>query len=344
MKALAPRIKLSSVLVSTGLTLAIVGVLTTQAQAQVSKPKDGFSGFVTVLAGVGSVESQFQTDSDNRVNSSLNSSGDRNTFFAPAFPFELAFMVSDWDTQFFAGIPFENLREGNFFQSEIGARHWFADNTRFAASILLPSFIANETWSDPFLLNAPRQETDLDTLGFKLRADNIAGSAWGLRYEYRNSEVYNEQSGQSQGLTSAQLQLLRRDADRHRLTVTYTMPLTDGWVLRPALRYILADAEGDSNSFNAIQPEVGILYDSDSFSFSADLLFETRWFDEDNPLFGKARDDSIYRATLAFGYKQPFGWENIRFEIIGSASYSDSDIDFYDSKGFFLGSGFTYAF
>jgi hypothetical protein len=314
------------------------------AQAQEARPSEGFSGFVSALVGVAEVESQFQTDDDNRVTTSLFSSGDSATVPAFAVPFELAYMVTDWNTQFFVGIPGENLREGSFFQWEIGARYWLQDNTRLALSFLPPSLASAETWSDPFLVKSPRQKTDIDSLGFKLRADNIAGSRFGLRYEYLNREIDNEQSGQSLMLTPAQLQLLDRDTTFHRFTVTYAHPLGDGWWLRPALRYVFADAEGDSNSFNAIRPEIGVFYGAETFDFSANFVYEAQWFDEDNPIFSKARDDSLYRATVAYGYKEPFGWENFRFEVIGSAALSDSDISFYDTKAFLLLSGLTYSF
>jgi hypothetical protein len=314
------------------------------AQAQQGKPDGGFSGFVSVLLGVAEVESQFQTDDDNRINTSLSSSGESSTVFAPAVPFELAYMVSDWNTQFYAGIPVENLREGAFFQWEAGARYWLADNTRLSASLVAPNLIVDETWSDPFLLNAPRSKTDIDSLGFKVRADNIAGSHWGLRYEFQNKEIDNEQSGQSLALSQSQLRLLERDANLHRVTATYAWPLGDGWWLRPALRYELADADGDSNSYNALRPEVGFFYGTPSYDLSIDLSYESRWFDKDNPIFGKARDDSTYRVTAAFGYKQPFGWEHFRFDVIGSFAYGDSDIDFYDNQLFYVGSGLTYTF
>jgi hypothetical protein len=318
--------------------------LSFEAHAQQGRPQEGFSGFVSVLGGVAEVESQFQTDDDNRVTTSLTSSGESSTLFAPAVPFEVAYMVSDWNTQFFAGIPVENLREGAFFQWEAGARYWLSDNTRLTASILPPSFILDETWSDPFLVNSPRSKTDIDSIGFKLRADNIAGTRWGLRYEFLNKEIDNEQSGQSLALTPNQLKLLERDANQHRFTATYAHALGEGWWLRPALRYEFSDADGDSNSYNGLRPELGIFYGAARFDMSLNLSYEARWFDEDNPIFGKARDDSLYRATLAFGYKQPFGWENFRFDVIGTAAYGDSDISFYDSKVFYVGSGLTYTF
>lgn len=336
----------ASALASSACLLSALGLIafTVTAHAQQGRPQEGFSGFVSVLVGVAEVESQFQTDDDNRVTTSLSSSGESSTLFAPAVPFEVAYMLSDWSTQFYAGIPAENLREGSFFQWEAGARYWLSDNTRLTASLLPPSFILDETWSDPFLLNSPRSKTDIDSIGFKLRADDIAGTRWGLRYEFLNKEIDKEQSGQSLALSPSQLQLLERDANLHRFTATFAHPLGDGWWLRPALRYEFADADGDSNSYNGLRPELGFFYGAARYDMSLNLAYEARWFDEDNPIFGKARDDSIYRATLAFGYKQPFGWESFRFDVIGSAAYGDSDISFYDTRAFYIGSGLTYTF
>ena len=326
------------------ISLFLLTPLPGSAKAQERKPPDGFSGFVTFLAGAAEVESQFQTDSGNRVNNSLASSGESTTFIVPMVLFDIGYMVADWQAQFFVGIPSDNVREGEFFHLEVGVRHWLSDNTKLTASIVPAVLIPDETWSDPFLLGSPRQETDIDAKGIKLRADNIAGSMWGVRYEFLNWDIDNERSGQSLPLTPGQRQLLARDADYHRLTATYTVSLGDSWFVRPALRYVYADADGDSNSYNAIRPEIGVLYDNPAYDFSVNAQVEKRWFDEDNPIYGKARDDTLYKATVAYGYKKPLGWEQMRLEFLATAAYGDSDIDFYDSKFLYLGSGLTYFF
>jgi hypothetical protein len=324
--------------------LTALALSTGDAVAQQGRPEDGFSGFVSVILSVGQVESQFNTDSDNRVTNSLSSSGDSTTVFVPLVPFELAYMKSDWNTQFYAGIPVENLREGNFFQAEAGLRYWLPDNTRLSVAFLAPPFLPEETWSDPFLVGAPRNDTDIDALGFKLRADNIGGSPWGLRYEFVNWDIDNEQSGVALGLTAAQQNALRRDANIHRFTATYAMPIGGGWWLRPALRYTYTDAEGDSNSYNGVRPELGLAQFTPDYDLSLNVLYRHRWFDQSNPVFGDKRDDDLYKAVAAFALKQPFGLENVRLELFGSAAIGDSDINFYDTEAFIVGTGVTYTF
>ncbi len=314
------------------------------AWSQQRRPADGFSGFVSAIFGVAEAESQFNTDSDNKVTNSLSSNGKSTTQFVPFVPFELAYMKSDWNLQFYAGIPVENLREGNLFQAEAGLRYWLPDNTRITAAVVAPPFLPEETWSDPFLVGAPRNDTDIDAIGIKLRADEISGSPWGLRYEFTQWDIDNEQSGASLGLTPAQLNSLRRDADFHRFTATYALPLSDGLWLRPALRYTFSDAEGDSNSYHGLRPEIGIAKFTSDYDFSLNFVYRHRWFDESNPVFGEKRDDDLYRAMAAFGLRQPFGLQNVRLEFFASASYVNSEITFYDSEILFVGTGLTYSF
>jgi hypothetical protein len=326
------------------LLLSAAALAPDAAWSQQRQPADGFSGFVSAIFGVAEAESQFNTDSDNKVTNSLSSNGKSTTIFVPFIPFELAYMKSDWNMQFYGGIPVENLREGNLFQAEVGLRYWLPDNTRLSAAVVAPPFLPEETWSDPFLVGAPRKETDIDALGFKLRADDIAGSTWGLRYEFTRWDIDNEQSGASLALTQEQLNSLRRDSDFHRFTATYALPLSDGLWLRPALRYTYSDAKGDANSYSGLRPEIGLAGFTPDYDFSVNLIYRHRWFDESNPVFGEKRDDDLYRAVAAFGLRQPFGLQNVRLEFIASASYENSGISFYDSNVLFLGTGLTYTF
>lgn len=334
--------------VLTALILGLSGA--GSAHGQYAMPEDGLSGFVTVMPGVASIESQFQTDDDNRVTTDLSNSGDSTTEVVPLILGEARYTVTDWRLQVYAGLPIENVREGNFLQAEIGGRYWLGDGTRLSAAFLPQPLVRDETWSEPFVTNAPRQKTDFDVWGIRLRADQIAGSMFGLRYEYGKADIDEEQSGQflaSQPgglLTQGDVESLRRDADFHRVTATYSYRLSERWWLRPALRYSFSDADGESNGFDGIRPELGILYVSNDFDSSLNLLYEHRWFDKSNPVFGRKRDDDSYRAIFAFGYKRPFDWEDFRWEIFAVYSRQDSDVEFYDSEAMVLGTGLTYQF
>lgn len=313
-------------------------------------PADGFSGFVTLLTGYVSVKSQFSTDGENRETSSLNSSGQTVDSFVVAPLFEVAYAVGDWRTQVYAGLPVENIREGTFFQQEVGVRHWLSDGTRLTAAFLPWPVIAQKTWQDPFVVDEGRKRTDVDALGVKLEAERIAGSNFGLRYRFVHRDIDDEDSGEflsglpGSALTDGDVRNLRRDADTHQGTLSYAYALGRGLLLRPALRYTYADADGGAHSFQGVRPEVGALFRTRSYDASLNLSYERSWFNEDNPIYGEKRDSSDYGAVLLFGYREPFGMRGVRAELIGAVNFADSEINFYDTRVMFVGAGATYTF
>lgn len=313
-------------------------------------PADGFSGFVTLLTGYVSVKSQFSTDGENRETSSLNSSGQTVDRVVAAPLFEVAYAVGDWRTQLYAGLPVENIREGTFFQQEVGVRHWLVDGTRLTAAFLPWPVVAQKTWQDPFVVDEGRKRTDVDALGVKLDAERIAGSNFGLRYRFVHRDIDDEDSGEFLGglpgstLTDGDIRNLRRDADTHQGTLSYAHAIGRGLLLRPALRYTYADADGGANSFHAVRPELGALFRTRSYDASVNLSYERSWFNQDNPIYGEKRDGNDYGAVLLFGYREPFGVRRVRAELIGAVNFADSQINFYDGRVMFIGAGATYSF
>lgn len=308
----------------------------------------GFSGFITPLVGYANVKSQFHTDGNNRRTSSLNSSGQTSSNAVVGALFELRYTFLEARTEVYGGIPAENIREGGFTQAEIGVRHWLGDGTRLSLGVLPEPIVPNKTWQDPFIVDGRRSRTNLDSIGLRARVDNILETRLGLRYEFVRQEVDDERSGSflasqpGNTLTQDDLDSLERDADFHRFTATYGFPITEQFFLRPGLRYTYGDADGDSNSFDAIRPELGMFYSGERFDTSLNLLYERSWFDEENPIYDDKRDANDFGATFLFGYKKPFGWESFRIDTIASFRKSDSDIDFYDARGSFISVGGTY--
>lgn len=337
--------------VATFLVAAAILGSAQQAGAQSpGMPESGFSGFVTVLGGYASVKSQFITDGENRETSSLNSSGQTVDTRVIAPLFELAYTVADWRTQFFVGLPAENIREGTFFQEEVGVRHWLPDGTQLKAALLPYPLLPQKTWQDPFVVDEGRKRSDIDSIGARFDADRIAGSNFGFRYQFLRRTIDKEDSGQflrdgpDASLSSGDVRNLRRDADIHQVTGRYTYGLSRNLFLRPSIRYGYSDASGGANSYHAIRPELGVFYRTDTFDTSVNLIYRHAWFNRDNPIYDEKRDSNDYGAVLLFGVRQLFGFESLRADFISSVGYSDSEINFYDSRVLFVGAGATYTF
>ena len=195
-----------------------------------------------------------------------------------------------------------------------------------------------------------RERTDVDALGFKLDAERIARTNFGLRYRFVHRSIDDEDSGAflrdlpGSTLTEGDVRDLRRDADTHQGTLSYARPIGRGLLLRPALRYTYADAEGSANSFHAVRPELGVLFRTPGYDASVNLSYERSWFNEDNPIYGEKRDGNDYGAVVLFGYREPFEVRNVRAELIGAVNFANSEINFYDGRVLFVGAGATYTF
>jgi len=332
------------------LTLGISGVTFGVANAQVRPPQSsGVSGFIAVLPGVANIESNLMVNDATRK---LDDLGSPDEDFNEAFPFitgELRYTFDDRRNQAYLGVPIENITEGTFFP-EIGYRHWLADGTRLNIAGLWQPIQPPRAWEDPFVVGQRRKQTNVDSFGAKLGAERILGTGFGLRYEYAFRELDDEQSGTflsaqpGSALDDGDLGLLERDANYHRFSANYRFALSDRLSLVPAFRYTLGDADGDSNSFDSYRPQFAILYDGDAIDFSATLSYEISEYDEDNPIFGDARDDETLGAFATASYNNIFGWRNVA--LVGQLIYlnGDSDVNFYDREIISAGVGFSYTF
>jgi hypothetical protein len=301
------------------------------------------------MPGVVNSKSQFNTDGENRETRNLDNSGNSVSNGVPIVLGEIHYSFADVRTQLYAGVPIDNIREGTFFP-EIGARHWLADGTRLSGALLWQPLMPPKTWQDPFVVGERRHRTDADSYGAKLGADNVAGSRVGLRYEFARNDLEQEESGRflfaqpGSTLDEGDLDNLRRDADYHRFTINYSLPISEAWSLIPAFRYTLGDAKGGSNSFHAYRPEIGLVYNAQPFLVSLNLLYERFDYRRDNPIFGEERDEDDWTAVLNAVWRQPWGLESFSLNALGLVTEGDSDITFYDNRTALLGLGATYSF
>jgi hypothetical protein len=311
--------------------------------------ESGFSGYIELFGVYSSSNSQLNTASGNRRTDSLDKSGDRVDRVRP-FPLGLiSYTFADIATQLYFGILPENVAEGQIL-FETGVRHDLKDGTMLRASVLPLLPLEQETWEDPFVVGQDRDKTDIETWGVKLVADNIAGSGLNLRGGMIRQRVKNERSGEflfSQPgglLTGDDLDDLDRDAYRYRLTTQYSMRIGSRLRLLPILRYIRNSAEGDSNSFHGLAPQLSLQYFDRSLQVALNATVNREWYDEDHPVFGKTRDDYRLGLFAIVGYRDPLGWKNFRIDWIGGTSKQESNIEFFEATSYLTGLGIGYVF
>ncbi|MCG8636494.1 MAG: DUF2860 domain-containing protein [Desulfobacterales bacterium] len=309
--------------------------------------KPGFSGYVSPIVGIEQSKSLSEvSDDDKRINS-LDQDAGSETEISPMLLWKMGYTLENGITRFYAGTPEENIVEGNFLL-EAGIRQKIGGTVLTAAWIPNVPLLDSEVWSDPFLLNRDRAETDQDAQAFKLEADSVFGSPVTLRYGYGTLDVDNEQSGAYHAsigaITSDDLSKLNRDSDFHLIQAMYTFSLGQGINIRPQFGYMIGDADGGANSFNRYRGEITVFYPLDKWVFFGNIHGAVYDYDETNPIFGRARKDDEYGFSMGVSYDAPFGWENISLDFLTGYENRDSNIKFYDSRSAMCAVGMSWSF
>jgi hypothetical protein len=325
------------------------GTLVCHAQDYERALQQGFSGYVEVLGAYLGNNSQFNTDGGNRRISSLDRSGEWVNEVRPLPLFLANYTFAAERTRLYAGVQPENVGRGQY-QMEIGLKHWLEGGTELSAAVIPVTPIAAETWEDPFVVGERRRRTDEDSWGISLAAKGIAGSGIGLGYEFARTDVENENSGRfllsqpGAGLTIADVDDLRRDADFHRMSLDYSHSVSRYFKLKPGIRYTYSQAEGKAMRFHGLGPELTIGYFRNRLRASVNLSCRIADYTDPHPVFGKRRRDHGAGVILSVGYRQPFGFENFRIDWFSAAMRTESNIAFYEATALISAVGLGYEF
>ncbi len=310
----------------------------------ISEPA-GWSGTINLNIGYVNGQNQFSTDDDNQVTSDLNNSG-QTVSSGLAYPLlTVNYTTTDLRNQFFLGNSRENLGRAQF-QYELGYRRMLSQRSKLTLAYFPELPLMNETWSDPYLTNVARQETEENYQGGRLRYEAIGDSPLTLEYIYAKRTLDKETSGHALfGANSTQAQALRREADLHRFIAEGFVPLSKKWIFTPALAYTTAKAQGSANDFKQYALRLNGLYRSGRHLLNLNAEYSYSKYSAGNPVFAnQTEQDDAYSLFAIYVYQQPFGWNNTIFNIIAGYNQSDSNISFYDSKGSLAAFGFGYQF
>ena len=319
-------------------------------QAQRPLPKEsGFSGYIELLGGVFSSDSQLNAESENAKTDSLDGPGERVNK-AQVVPLGLVnYTFAEARTQLYLGVLPENVAEGQI-QVEVGVRHDLADGTILRVSAVPVTPLEAETWSDPFVIGQDRVKTDIESYGFKLAVENILNSAFSLKLGLAKQKIDDEKSGTflisqpGSSLTPADLNSLDRDAGFFRLTGEYTHKITPRMHLKPILRYTRSDAEGGAYSFHGLTPQLSFQYFGNRFQTAVNGAVRVEDYDDTHPVFGKTRRDYNIGVFAIIGYRAPFGLKDFRVDWFNGLFKNYSNIDFYESTSLFSFLGLGYIF
>ncbi len=322
--------------------LCILSVLFGSALAIEPLPeKPGFSGFVSIGGGLISAKSNMIAGSSvsdigrARIDS-ITDSPESESDAVPNLSFELRYTLANTRTQLFAGTQLEDLVR---FDSaiQLGVRQRLAGANLLAVSYLF-SGTAARVWSDPYVANQERAETDRTSKGARLTWDRVFGTGLQLEYSKRRIELDDELSGISfLGLGAAEAALLRREGDQETLEILHWFPLGKKQRLAPALRFTRFDLDGKAMRNDRDTVQFTHVYSGERFTVVSNLAWGSADYDAVNPIYGKTRrDDLIGFGVTVFDRKLLPGkaWT----ALIAAAAYKEkSNIDFYESQISLLG-------
>ncbi len=328
---------------------ALLSGVATQSLAQRGLPEEqGWSGYIGLQAVNINTDSQFSTEDDNRVTDSFNSTGSSVSANQLAPLGIVRYTQPQWRTQFYAGLPPQNLSEGEFV-FEAGVRQQLPGGTILKAAYVPTPPVSGEAWADPYIINEPRRAVDEERTGFKLGVENLANYGIGIDYRYSDIEINEESSGlwlqqQGAGLGVDDIAALNRNGDFEELKLGVTFPLQRNLFLTPGLRWQSEDTDGAAVANDALRVQLTLFYNTDKHRVSANVFYEQTEHDDIHPVFDQIIDSDGYGSFVTYGYKEPFNWQNVSFDVLGLYSIEDANVTFYDRDLWLLGLGMSYTF
>lgn len=316
--------------------------LATSAQAVVINiPKEsGFSGYVNLGAGGLSVKSNTLASifsgkvdiGDKEIGSLNDSPNSSNGGAIPVINFEVSYTFGSTGTQVHVG----NLLE-DFLSMDMttiaGVRQDVGRAGQVGASYRGTS-IATEVWSDPYLTDAKRKDTDRTSDGFRLYWQQFMSSGLEFRYTYSEIDIDDEFSGQSLALTPEQRQLLDRQGDIDNFALLYEFSSEDRkHIVEPQLAYIDRDLDGDAMANDGVRASVNYIYQHDShWRWVANASYSDYDYKKANPIYDYKDKSNHYGASLSMFYTGAFGLKDWTFNATAGYYEKDNDLDFYDTE------------
>lgn len=331
------------------LTVLLSNLLATQATANSAPPAQALAGEAGWEFTLGmnlayrTGRSQLNTDDNNALNDDLNNNGQAisKTLIFPLASAKYTF--SELQTQIFINNSSEQISTSEL-QYELGIRHLFNNRSELTVAYFpqLPFF--NDAWEDPYLTGSARITTDEDAQGGRVALTRIAGSSITLKYAFALTAIENEQSGQSLGLDAKQLTLLQRDSLYQSVEIETMVSITPDVFFKPALQYTTRSADGEAHNFNQYGLQLSLLVFKGRHSLITTFNTGIKKFAVENPAFSQKQDTVNTGLFSVYSYAQALNWQPLSFNILAGYKKENSDIDFYDTKGFFTSTGLTYKF
>jgi hypothetical protein len=308
----------------------------------------GFSGFVNLGAGAGSIKSNFlarisgiDLDLSDDTISDLGSPDDEDLVL-PAVNVEAGYLFGNKKTRVSIGNDLSDFLQFDR-ATLLSLRHDFDTVGRMQLALLSTSAgLTTQVWADPYLTGSSRKNTDYTSDGARFTWDKIMGSEFELKASLRKREIDDEFSGDSLDLTPQERQLLDREGDVTRVELGYLVHVGEGrHLIRPSVAYVDRDLDGDAMAQDGYELTVSWVYSAESARFRWVNNASYASFDGDkvNPIFNEVNDSDRYAIASQMFFPKLFGLEKWTPNLSAIWADSDHDIDFNDASGWLVSAG-----
>lgn len=312
-------------------TLLALSVAAAPALAKLAD-EPGFSGEISINAGVTSSTSNFNTDADSKISSTNQKASSESSFLVAPLG-SIAYTFGEkLNQQVYTGTARDDVATGTVVL-EVGYKYQLESGMVIDAS-LLPTIMSGETWADPYNTSSARSKTDETGNAFRLKLESIAGSPFSLDMAYATKDVESDLVEDA----------LKRDADTFYLKGQYRQPISRTMMLVPSLIYQSSDADGDAASYEQFGGEVSLFGGMGRHQYALTAGYNQRSYDASSITFQKKRSDDNINLFAAYEYDQFMDWENWSFVSLAGYGTSNSNITFYDESQYIVSVGLNYKF
>ena len=200
------------------------------------------------------------------------------------------------------------------------------------AGLFSASAVETRVWENPYQLDGDRDDTELAVTGVRVVWDSVLDSGLQIRASLRERDLDEERSGQGSELNESERASLDRNGDIAQLELSYLFNVGTGHQLRPGIRVIDRDLDGDAMAQDGVSLGLVHQYAGNGVIWQGELSYAQLDADATNPVFDKKNDMDRVIFIGALLFPGAFGWEKWIPNLSVAYSYEDSDISFYDAK------------
>jgi len=183
-----------------------------------------------------------------------------------------------------------------------------------------------ELWRNPYLLDGPRRETDVDRYGARAGISRIGSIPLGIDFVYLTEDVEDDDIGRL-------MPDLARDGNIYMVNLHYPVLRSKQYHLIPELKLSHGEMDGESSSYYAAELGLGGRYTMGRLTLLPGVSYQRAVYDKVDPVFGETRKSDTYGARLLLSYFAPFNLADWVVTTFLGYSAGDASIDFYDTQG-----------